>query len=229
MAVGAALDAGTSALDIEVAVEVEGARAQEYLLLAGLLARAPEGEFLARLAGLGGDETPLGLAHAALGRAAAQSDAEAVRREYFDLFVGVGRGEVLPYASYYLTGFLNERPLLAVRRDLGALGLARAEGLHNPEDHIAILADIMAALAVQDPQPARSGVPDQRTFFARHLQPWAGRFFEDLTKAGKARFYRAVGHLGTTFIAIETDAFVLERAASPGQTEPEGRHLDPRS
>src|SRR5215510_3779222 len=90
--------------------EIEAGRAQEYALLAALLARAPDAGLLERLARLRGDPSPLGVAHAALAEAA-QTDAGKVQREYFDLFIGLGRGELLPYGSYYLTGFLHERPL----------------------------------------------------------------------------------------------------------------------
>src|SRR5690606_32261163 len=122
--------------------EVEAARAREYALLSTLLMRSPDEALLERLARLTGDESPLGTAHAALARAAAKTDAGRVGREYFNLFVGVGRGELLPYASYYLTGFLQERPLARLRDDLKRIGLARAEGQPEPEDHAGILCEI---------------------------------------------------------------------------------------
>src|SRR5690606_29379111 len=106
--------------------EIDSARAQEYLLLAALLGRAPSADLLKRLAGLRGDATPLGLAHADLAEAAADTTAEKVEREYFNLFIGLGRGELLPYGSYYLTGFLHERPLARLRQDLNELGVERA-------------------------------------------------------------------------------------------------------
>src|SRR5262249_43283211 len=119
--------------------EVDAARAQEYALLATLLARAPDSQLLSRLARLRGDPSPLGMAHAALGEAASRSDLESVGREYFDLFVGVGRGELLPYGSYYLTGFLYERPLARLRGDLRRFGIERAGGQSEPEDNVASL------------------------------------------------------------------------------------------
>jgi TorA maturation chaperone TorD len=130
-----------------------------------------------------------------------------VEREHFRLFVGVGRGELLPYASYYLTGFLNERPLAAVRAELAALGLERAQDLHDPEDHLAILADTVAILA----EGRLVGAGDAgRGFFTRHLAPWAGRFFADLAGAPSANFYRAVAGVGATFMEIETRACAME-------------------
>lgn len=186
--------------------DIDLARASEYALLAALLARAPDADFLARLARVRGDASPLGLAHAALADAAAAAEAADVEREYFDLFVGVGRGELLPYASYYLTGFLNERPLARLREDLHALGIARAEGQCEPEDHAAILCEIMAGFA--DGRLAAPAEAQQR-MFERHLAPWIGRFFADLEGAGAARFYRKVGALGRVFTEIETQGFAL--------------------
>jgi TorA maturation chaperone TorD len=135
--------------------EVDVARAQEYTLLSALLARAPDAELLARLRTLRGDASPLGLAHAAVSDAAGRVNVERVEREYFDLFIGLGRGELLPYGSYYLTGFLHERPLARLRADLSRLGVERAAGQAEPEDHAAILCEIMAGLASRRfPAPA---------------------------------------------------------------------------
>lgn len=189
--------------------DVETLRALEYGLLARLLARAPDAETLALAGRLVGDDSDLGRAHGALAEAARAAAPEVVAREYFDLFVGVGRGELLPYASYYLTGFLNERPLAAVRRDLRVLGLERAEGLYDSEDHVAILCDVMAAVAAGHAGTASLG---DRVFFQRHLEPWAARFFDDLAKAESARFYRAVAGVGGAFMAIESQAFELGEA-----------------
>jgi TorA maturation chaperone TorD len=186
--------------------DVELARAREYALLAALLVRAPDTDMLKRIAGLKGDPSPLGVAHAALAEAAAHADADRLQREYFDLFVGLGRGELMPYGSYYLTGFLHERPLARLREDLKALGIARSEGNVEPEDHAAILCEIMAGLI-----DGRFGAPagsDQR-IFERHLRPWIGRFFSDLEHAEKADFYARVGSVGRTFVEIETEAFAL--------------------
>ena len=186
--------------------EVDAARAQEYALLAALLARTPDAALLKRLSELRGDASPLGMAHVALAEAAAAANVEAVEREYFDLFIGIGRGELMPYGSYYLTGFLHERPLARLRGDLIALGIERAEGEVEPEDHAAILCEIMSGLASRRfPAPAGS---DEK-MFENHMAPWIGRFFTDLERAEAAKFYRAVGTLGRTFIDIETEAFSL--------------------
>jgi TorA maturation chaperone TorD len=186
--------------------DIDAARAQEYALLATLLVRAPDAALLTQLAGLRGDASPLGLAHAGLGEAAAAVTAERVEREYFDLFIGLGRGELLPYASYYLTGFLHERPLARLREDLAAIGIARSEGVSEPEDHAAILCEIMAGV-VGGQFPAPEGT--DRDLFKRHLAPWIGRFFSDLERAEAGELYRRVGTLGRVFIEIETEAFAL--------------------
>ena len=190
----------------EAADDVDMARAQEYALLATLLVRTPDAALLERLARLKVDASPLGRAHAALAEAAQDADAERVEREFFNLFIGLGRGELLPYASYYLAGFLHERPLARLRGDLAKLGIARAEGQHEPEDHIAILCEVMAGLA-----GGRFAAPPgaARQIFDKHLAPWARRFFADLERAEAADFYRRVGALGRTFIEIETEAFAL--------------------
>jgi TorA maturation chaperone TorD len=186
--------------------EVDAARAQEYALISVLLARAPGQALLDRLAALRGDPTPLGVAHAALAEAASRTNAERIEREYFDLFIGLGRGELLPYGSYYLTGFLHERPLARLRETLARFGIERVEGQAEPEDHAAILCEIMAGLASRRLQ-APPGA--DRELFEGHLAPWIGRFFTDLERAEAADFYRRVGSLGRAFVDIETEAFAL--------------------
>jgi TorA maturation chaperone TorD len=186
--------------------ETDAARAQEYALLAALLARTPSAELLNRLAGLRGDATPLGVAHAALAEAASRAHPDRVEREFFNLFIGLGRGELMPYGSYYLTGFLYERPLARLRADLAALGIERAEGNVEPEDHVAILCEIMAGLA-GGRFPCSEGA--DREFFQKHLAPWIGRFFADLENSEAADFYRRIGTLGRVFVDIETEAFAL--------------------
>jgi len=171
-----------------------------------MLARAPDAQLLENLASLRGDATPLGVAHAALAQAASETAVERVEREYFDLFIGLGRGELLPYGSYYLTGFLNERPLARLRADLAPLGIERVEGNCEPEDHAAILCEIMSGL-VSGRLPAPAGT--EQTIFEKHLAPWIGRFFADLEQTKAANLYQRVGTLGRVFMDIETQAFAL--------------------
>ena len=170
--------------------EVDAARAQEYALLAVLLTRAPDAELLSGISQLRADASPLGLAHAALAEAADTAVVEKVEREFFDLFIGMGRGELLPYGSYYLTGFLHERPLARLREDLARIGIARAEGVVEPEDHAGILCEIMSGLASgRLPAPPDS----DRTIFDKHMAPWIGRFFAIWRTREAADFYRRVG------------------------------------
>ena len=186
--------------------EMDAARAQEYALIAALLTRAPDAQLLSNLSALRGDASPLGMAHVALAEAAAHADARRVEREFFDLFIGLGRGELLPYGSYYLTGFLHERPLARLREDLGVIGIARAEGVAEPEDHAGILCEIMSGLASRRlPAPPDS----DRLIFDKHMAPWIGRFFSDLEQAAAADFYRRLGTLGRVFMDIEAEAFEL--------------------
>lgn len=185
---------------------VDAARAQEYALLARLLSAPPSQKLLDQFAALTGDATPLGRAHAALAEAAATNDVTQVEREYFDLFVGLGRGELLPYASYYLTGFLNERPLSRLRGDLATSGIERVANNSEPEDHAAILCEIMSGFAEGrfDATPGAQGA-----FFEKHVSSWMGRLFADIESAESAHFYRTVGALGRLFIEIETEAFTF--------------------
>jgi TorA maturation chaperone TorD len=186
--------------------EIDHARAREYSLLAALLSRTPDAQMIGHLACLSGDTTQLGAAHAALSAAAASISPERIEREYFDLFVGLGRGELFPYASYYLTGYLYGRPLARLRETLKQIGLERTEGRSEPEDHAAVLFEIMAGLASgQIIAPGET----ERNIFETHLKPWIGRFFSDLEHAQSAKFYACVGTLGRIFMKIESEAFSL--------------------
>ncbi|MEH2526838.1 MULTISPECIES: molecular chaperone TorD family protein [unclassified Bradyrhizobium] len=185
---------------------VDAARAREYALLATLLLCPPSNALLGEIARLRGDVTPLGRAHAALAEAASEVVTTGVEREYFDLFVGLGRGELLPYASYYLTGFLNERPLSRLRDDLTALGIERVENNFEPEDHAGTLCEIMAGFAAgRFPASEES----QRVFFEKHIVSWMGRMFADMERATSAKFYKSVGTLGQVFMKIEAEAFAF--------------------
>jgi TorA maturation chaperone TorD len=190
--------------------ELDLARAQEYALLATLLSQSPDARMIAGLAQLRGDASLLGMAHTALGEAAGRSDEEIARREYFDLFGGLGQATLLPYASHYLTGTLYGRPLMRLRESLRTLGIERTAERTEPEDHAAILCEIMAGLIRAD-IAAPAGA--DRQFFEAHLAPWIRRFFVDLENAESTPFYARVGALGRIFIDIETAAFALSTKA----------------
>jgi TorA maturation chaperone TorD len=186
--------------------EVDLARAAEYSLLATLLVRSPDADMLGRLAELRGDDSPLGLAHAALGKAAARTDADITAREYFALFIGLGRGELMPYASHYLTGFLHGRPLANLRQTLRRIGIERVETQTEPEDHAAVLLEIMAGLTSGEID-APPGTDHE--IFDNHIAPWIARFFSDLEKSTSVDFYAVVGTLGRTFTAIDSQGFLI--------------------
>ncbi len=191
---------------LEHILEEDRLRAQWYALLGRLLSAPADDATLQFCARLQGDQTELGKGVAALAAAARCTTVSAVRDEYFQLFIGLGKGELLPFASYYLTGFLNEKPLAALRGDMAKLGIARDPAVPEPEDHIAALCEMMAGLitgAFEEP----ADLATQRQFFDRHIGCWAPRFFEDLQAAQSAAFYMPVGTLGRVFMSIESEAF----------------------
>ena len=188
--------------------DVELARALIYRMLGRALAEPWDAGFLARLATLGGGDGEVGTALRAVAAAARDVMVDKARTEYDALFIGVARGELVPYASFYLTGFLHERPLARVRAEMQALGLARAGGRSDPEDHIASECEVMAALV------GRGDVDAQAGFFERHLAPWAGRFFTDLERAASASLFRSVGTLGRLMMDLDRQGFALSAGAS---------------
>ena len=190
-----------------VAATVEdGLRADVYNLLAVLLARPPKLELLDQVERLEGDTTELGRAVHALATLAKRTTEQSAEREFNALFIGLGRGELLPFASYYVTGFLHEKPLALLRADMARLGMERSPSVYEPEDNIASLCEMMAGLIL-----GRFGAPadltTQRDFFAVHLGPWAGHFFSDLEGASGSVLYAPVGTIGRLFMEIEREAF----------------------
>ena len=118
----------------------------------------------------------------------------------------LGRGELLPYASYYLTGFLNEKPLAALRNDMSARGLSRAPNVFEPEDNIASLMEMMAGMIVGRFGRVAS-IEEQRTFFNAHIGSWATHYFSDLQAAKSSILYGSIGAVGLAFMDIEKEAF----------------------
>jgi TorA maturation chaperone TorD len=194
-------------MPVTALVDEDRARGQVYTLLGHLLAGPPDVALLESLRGAApepGDTSLLAASWEMLAVAAMRAEPSELRPEYEALFIGLGRGEVVPYGSWYLTGFLMEQPLAQLRSDLRALGIERQPGVVEPEDHAAALCDTMALLILgEEPVP----LEEQQAFFARHLEPWMTKFFRDLQQAGSARFYRAVGQLGEQFIGVESEAF----------------------
>lgn len=181
-------------------------RASAYALLAGLLRAAPDQALLDYVSGLspdgndpGDDQADdLGLAMSSLAAAARGRDPTLLEEEYNSLFIGVGKGEVVPYGSWYMTGFLMEQPLSDLRDDLRTLGFERSENTHEPEDHAAALFEVFSVMISE-----ASGLPQQQVFFKTHMQPWLERFFADLGEARSADFYRNVAQFGAAFLKLE--------------------------
>ena len=184
-------------------------RSDLYATLARLLAAPPDQDLIDMAAGLSGDASDLGQGIASLATVAKSMSARAVEREYNALFIGLGRGELLPYASYYLTGFLNEKPLARLRGHMAQLGIERNPDVKEPEDHIATLCEIMAGL-IRGTYGDPMSVDDQHAFFNTHLATWAGHFFTDLEGAEGSVFYAPVGKIGRAFMEIEIEAFRME-------------------
>jgi TorA maturation chaperone TorD len=186
----------------------EQLRANTYALLAVLLREPPGAEALGKLAALEPDDSEMGRALGALAGAAREASVEDIDDEFHDLFVGVGESELKPYGSYYLTGFMYEKPLAKLRAEMAALGLGRADDVPEPEDHAAALCEAMCALITGE-----FGAPEtlarQRAFFDTHIAPWFGRFFEDMETSPSARFYRPLGTVGRLFMRIETQSFEM--------------------
>jgi len=133
-------------IDSVVISEEDALRADMYDFLASLLRTEPSDELIEKVGQLQGDDTPIGRACLTLAHLAKTLDNGIIRNEYVDMFIGVGRGEILPYASYYLTGFLNDKPLANLRSDMSNIGIVRADGVKEPEDHIASLFDMMSGI-----------------------------------------------------------------------------------
>ncbi len=184
-------------------------RAQVYGLLAKLLSAPPTTQDLAAAGNLTGGDTRLGTAVSALARIARGSDEAACRDEYDALFIGLGRGELLPYASYYLTGFLHEKPLAKLRRDMSAFGVVGRADVSEPEDHAASILEVMAGLIVgRYGEPA--AVEQQQEFFDDHVGSWMPVFFRDLAGASSSVLYAALADVGLRFLEIETEAFKMD-------------------
>ena len=188
--------------------EVDVLRAQCYALLSRLLAAPPTPEVLEMVGAMEGDGTELGQALNTLAAVARRTTAEAVEDEYQDLFIGVGAGELTPYGSYYLTGFTYEKPLAKLRIEMGRLGIARADDVPEPEDHIASLCEMMSGL-ITGAYGAPTELAKQQAFFGVHLGSWAPKFFQDLEAAKSAALYMPVGTIGRLFMAVESQAFEM--------------------
>ena len=185
----------------------ERARADIYRLLAALLAGPPDQALLELLRALVPDTTTgssMNSTWQQLRAAAENTGPRGVEQEYFNLFIGLGRGELVPYGSWYVHGLLMEKLLASLRDELAVLGIEREDGVSEPEDHVAALCEVMGMIICDSELSLR-----QAAFFATYLDPWMGRFFVDLEEAETAVFYKAVGRLGQRFLDVERQYFSL--------------------
>lgn len=197
---------GPDLLEDDIPVDAEQrARAGVYSLLGALLAAPPPPELLTTLQTLEPGAGVLAPAWQALRAVADEASPARVEEEYNALFIGLGRGELAPYGSWYLTGFLMEKPLAALRARLQQLGYTRQDGVAEPEDHVAALCDVMAMIIAE----SSLTFSEQAEFFASYVESWMPRFFQDLEEAEAACFYRAVGGLGTRLMGVERQYFAM--------------------
>ena len=202
MSAGAPGSGAPSSPDVE-----DRSRAQCYLLFSGLLHAPPAADLLAATAALEGDGGAALLgALGELGGCARTMTHEAVRHEYDDLFLGLGEAGINPYQSYYLTGFMYEKPLAELRRTFRDLGIRGARTTGDPEDHAAAILETMAGLIAGTFGPPAS-LPSQKDFFSQHVWTWIPALFRDLVQHPEAVFYRAVGGAGGAFLETEQRAF----------------------
>ena len=195
---------------VSSALDEETARAEVYGLLAALYYVAPSAELHGNIR-VAVTEAPaagavLESSWQELVAAAREQSLADIGQEYDALFGGVGKPELYLFGSHYLSGFLNERPLAALRTDIAALGLARDEAMPETEDHVAYLCEVMRYLIAGDDVEV-ANLTRQREFFARHIQPWVPLMCEAIMQHPKARFYRALAAFTQAFIRVESQGF----------------------
>lgn len=185
-------------------------RASVYELLGRLLAREPAAETIQSLCDIGevdASEGAVAMGWQLMKQAALKTDLQAIHDEYFALLIGVGRGELVPFGSWYITGFLMEKPVAVLRSDLKRLGIERQSGVVESEDHIAALCDAMALIIRNSDEIP---LATQRAFFNDHLAPWVQQFFGDMQNARTAHFYRSVGFFGESFFDFEDQLLKMQ-------------------
>jgi TorA maturation chaperone TorD len=190
------------------------ARAECYALISRLFYAPPDRELLDRLAERPSTSAAEEAAEAsgsyaaafdALQRAARSADADAVRQEYDDLFVGAGKALVTPYTSAYAVPNAPDRHLVSLREQLAGLALGRRNSVFETEDHVSAVCDVMRWLIARE-HPLHA----QRAFFAGFVYTGVGAFCRTIDSAASASFYRAVARLTYVFLEIENEAFALD-------------------
>ena len=181
-------------------------RVHIYKLLAVFLSSPPDKAGLEVASNLEGGDGEFASAAGNFAKIAGRTAIDSADTEYHDLFIGVTRGELLPFGSYYMTGFLNEKPLAILRNDMIRLGIERADNLKDPEDHIASVLDMMAGL-IDGSFGKPLSLVKQKMFFDKHINSWAPQFFNDLEAAKKSVLYAPLGTMGRLFMKIEQESF----------------------
>ena len=186
--------------------EEDQLRADMYSFLANMIRTEPSQELLDSVKKLTGDDSSIGKSIKLISKLAATMHISEIQDEYVNLFVGVGRGELLPFASYYLTGFLNDKPLSKLRNNMNELGVVRIKEVKEPEDHVSSLFDIMSGM-ITGQFGKQYSITEQSNFFEKHLNSWIHLLMSDIESAKTAVFYAPIGSLGKEFINIEREAF----------------------
>ena len=184
-------------------------RSDMYSFLANLFRAEPSAELVNQLTKLESDESPIGKSIKTLSKLASSLDLPTIRDEYVRIFIGVGRGEILPFASYYLTGFLKDKPLAKLRNDMKEIGIQLAENVKEPEDHIASLFDMMSGL-ILGKFSKKFSIGEQKDFFNKHLAPWVDLLMRDIESSRIAVFYSPIGTIGREFMEIERSSFSMD-------------------
>ena len=198
-----------TAKSIDIIDTEDQLRADMYSFLASLLRTEPNAELVNQLTNLESDDSPIGKSIKILSKLASSMDLPTIRDEYVRIFVGVGRGEILPFASYYLTGFLKDKPLAKLRNDMKEIGIELAENVKEPEDHIASLFDMMSGL-ILGKFNKKFSISEQKDFFNKHLGPWVDLLMRDIESSKIAVFYSPIGTIGREFIEIERSSFSMD-------------------
>lgn len=193
--------------------EEDQARADYYALLAALFYRAPDDRLLQAIVvaeePVGESAPELTATWRKLAAASAVVTHDAVEEEYEGAFIGVGRPPVILYGSFYLAGFLNEKPLAELRTDLAQLGFTRSMEVVETEDHIAALCDVMRALILGDLRDAPADTEVQKRFYQKHVNPWVTNCCTAVTLSEKTNYYKQVAGFASAFFAVESQAFEI--------------------
>ena len=199
----------STAKTIDIIDNEDQLRADMYSFLASLLRAEPNAALVKQLTNLESDDSPIGKSIKTLSKLASSLDLPTIRDEYVRIFIGVGRGEILPFASYYLTGFLKDKPLAKLRNDMKEIGIELAENVKEPEDHISSLFDMMSGL-ILGKFNKKFSIGEQKDFFNKHLNPWVDLLMRDIESSKIAVFYSPVGTIGREFIEIERSSFSMD-------------------